>query len=1338
VSQSDFVTRGQTLVSSGQFQEAVKVCRLGLLGRPTTVEGRVVLGQALLALKRYDEVLAEMRVALELDHSSISAQMLKGEALLRKGDAHGAIDALGKLRAQGLGDAQVDALLAEAERLVGRSGLAIDLNAQMSDDFGFEQGTKNYPTGADGHGVTVEDLLGGEYTKPTSIATTGRKRTGAERPAPEQTPSPAMLAVGDHSGTVEVDPDVDVIESRGEDDFGDLVGPPIGSNGAPEGPRIQTQASLRAPKTLATAAAVAARKSRRDPVVKKDETSTVELGDEEMLEIDDTHLPEPRARGRGKRGAGGETRNLGKPLAPVEPPAPAHLAQLITSQPHVVSMVPSAPLRLPPEDVALAAMLPAPAPEPRGEPLAPAPLSAPEIQVSSQDPLHAPEMMHMYPPPQLPPPQMAPHMQQPAMQFQQTLLALPSQDQLEAAAPPVQLPPHLQSSMAAAHPTMALGPAPQSSAATVDALFNGQNLQAQQWGGPPPGAPGYHPGKAGADEQTRQAHELDPQIAAMLAGQGAGSVPAGPPGPAVFPGPPSAAATMPARAGMRKARSRLQILVWVMIGALVIGGGVFAGFQIRAIRLRRQIAAARDRAVDVAQADTWQGWLGARDSLYSIAQASPTVDNRAALAHARGVLAFELGDGVVDAKTAVDALADQSSVDLDVARAYVALALSDAKTAHEASERAYQSASDNAAVVYVSGEAALLAGDVRGAITLLHVAVEREARPFYVAGLARALGASAAWDEALTAIERVHDNPAGLITKAVLLASSGRVAGGPAGELRAQLAKLIADGQKPGEDHASPSQVAYAGLALAQLDFARNELGAAHAEYLALVTTNLDDQRFSEELVETGFAIGEGEAATKAAQRVLEKWPTSRRARTTLAQIWLAAGKATTALDLFSKVPDTAAWPKGQTVRGVARLATGDIDGARADFDAAIKKLPGFEPAVIARTWLDLGGGDVEDARKRIEPKLSKTPTTAMVAVYAAVLRASGDPAQRDKAKAMLERVVVGPPSAETALAQLELARIERDVGDLRAARAAYDQAIHSGNVDARLESALLLIETGDPKAARETLEQLLKEAGANPSAVLLLEAARARTLVGDHPGAAELLATAAKTTGVIPWHLARERGRLALRKSDTTTAAQALERALEGCGADLDTFILAADTVATDERQAALTQKLKFLLPTRLKGRAESQIVTGKLELAAGKQEDAERAYGIARDALKKEKASPRRRAQADYGLAAIAYFKRDDPTAQDLLAQVMIEDPSIYSAYLFAAEIAKPHEPRKALDLALQATAHNPDSIDGWKLVGTLASQLGDHKLLATSITRVGDLAPGSETLKLLKDLK
>ncbi|MBC7976573.1 MAG: hypothetical protein H7138_16490, partial [Myxococcales bacterium] len=153
---------------------------------------------------------------------------------------------------------------------------------------------------------------------------------------------------------------------------------------------------------------------------------------------------------------------------------------------------------------------------------------------------------------------------------------------------------------------------------------------------------------------------------------------------------------------------------------------------------------------------------------------------------------------------------------------------------------------------------------------------------------------------------------------------------------------------------------------------------------------------------------------------------------------------------------------------------------------------------------------------------------------------------------------------------------------------------------------------------------------------------------------------------------------------------------------------------------------------------RPEIEIIQGKLALAAGQQDDAERAYRSAGDQLKKEKASPRRLAQANYGLAALSYFKRDDPTAQNLFALVMSEDPTIYAAYLFAAEIAKSRDPRNALDLAQQATAYNPESIDGWKLVGTLAAQLGNAKLLTTAITRVGAMAPGSETLELLQGLR
>ena len=162
MSQSDFVSRGQALVAAGQFQEAVKVCRLGLLGRPTTVEGRVVLGQALLALKRFDEVLAEMRVALELDHGSIPAQVLKGEALLRKGDTAAAVETLHAARREAPGDPRIMQLLGEAEHVSMHKSAAHPAAAFIGQD-----GTKNYPQRAPSEGM--EDSGPEGYTRPTAL-----------------------------------------------------------------------------------------------------------------------------------------------------------------------------------------------------------------------------------------------------------------------------------------------------------------------------------------------------------------------------------------------------------------------------------------------------------------------------------------------------------------------------------------------------------------------------------------------------------------------------------------------------------------------------------------------------------------------------------------------------------------------------------------------------------------------------------------------------------------------------------------------------------------------------------------------------------------------------------------------------------------------------------------------------------------------------------------------------------------------------------------------------------------------------------------------------------------
>src|SRR5262249_2081505 len=191
--------RGQALVVAGQFQEAVKVCRLGLLGRPTAIDGRLVLGQALLALGRYDEVLAEMRVALELEGNNAAAHMLKGEALLRKGDAYAAQDALARARALAPGDPTIAALLDEADGATAMGGGQRD----GFSEFG-EVMTKHYPSH---RGAGTPDPTGSVRAAGAISAAAARAIAAAER-ARDRAAAPGY----DASGTVEIDPDLEGVE----------------------------------------------------------------------------------------------------------------------------------------------------------------------------------------------------------------------------------------------------------------------------------------------------------------------------------------------------------------------------------------------------------------------------------------------------------------------------------------------------------------------------------------------------------------------------------------------------------------------------------------------------------------------------------------------------------------------------------------------------------------------------------------------------------------------------------------------------------------------------------------------------------------------------------------------------------------------------------------------------------------------------------------------------------------------------------------------------------------------------------------------------------------------
>ena len=188
----DFVQRGKVSIVRRQYAEAVKICRLGLLGQPSLLEGRLVLGMALTALGRWDEVLAEMRVALETDPNAALAWLLKGEALVGKGDYQQAEQTLKRAKELDPSNSKADQLLAEiaTARAAGFDGLP----AEPTD-------TKVYPA---------------RVTANTDPRARQRRAADADgsRPAGAWCPTPTDVSVEYEDDATEVDPDPSDRSSR--------------------------------------------------------------------------------------------------------------------------------------------------------------------------------------------------------------------------------------------------------------------------------------------------------------------------------------------------------------------------------------------------------------------------------------------------------------------------------------------------------------------------------------------------------------------------------------------------------------------------------------------------------------------------------------------------------------------------------------------------------------------------------------------------------------------------------------------------------------------------------------------------------------------------------------------------------------------------------------------------------------------------------------------------------------------------------------------------------------------------------------------------------------------
>jgi tetratricopeptide (TPR) repeat protein len=1391
VAPSDFVSRGQALVASGQYQEAVKICRLGLLGRPTAVEGRIVLGQALLALRRYDEVLAEMRVALELENTSAAAYQLRGEALLRKGDAVAATEALTRARQLAQGDPSIAALLAEAE--IARDGSSpgagpggglgyVDLGDSM---------TKHYPSHQGD-----EPSASGSYTRPTTLQKPGagaandfseeastsavppsdksakakaaaalNERTeigkplapGRTAPQPivtaatgargDATPPPHVLSIGDRSGTVDLDPELDAVED--DDDIGDVVDPPSIDDPlmpAPRGkPRPATRKPRPAPQPAGPGAGhflpAAAAASRASALAMK--TPTVSLDDDDVIEVDsgismdETPAPVDLEEIDRQARARAEARRVHMPSGPIEP-------------------------------------LPAP---PQGR------VSQAQMDLANR-PTAIGEAMPMHRPPTMNPPQMNAGRPHPSAAAALPTISgqhmMPGGGGIPAAATRA-------TAVAPAINPAALSPAAQRSAAAIDNLFpEGEPVPAQlaavapmpSWAKNTVVAPGMgggmpmqpQPQPMGVPQimlqaPPQQGMQPQPHQQQPMRGHAPPGAPTQRPVPAVqppggdpaigdftgllvnpgaSPGPGAAVPTEHVqplkeqsarhhRTGVRTSR-RLKILLWVALGALVIGGGVFAGFQIRRIRLERQIDTAVAAAETAARPDTYLGWLKARDGFAGIVAARDTPSARAKVARARAVLAADFGDDVAGAKAAVEALgATGGGFDGAIARAYLAIAAGDATAATAAAKAALDRAPDDAAALAVTGRAALLAHKWVDAARSLKAAVDKDPRPGYLVGLAEAELGRRRLDEAkgncVRSLALVNDHPATLIMRARVLAETGALATGELGvQVTGQLDKVIAEGQRPiGEQvvGVSPRQVADASLALVAVQIARKDAQAARVALDRSLVNRPADQRFAEDVIRALISLGQYTQARAEADAALATWPASVAARIGLAETQLVDGDAPAALETLAKAGALEDEPLALTLRGRAHLAIGDVAAARADLDAALASASNLTAAIVARTWVDLRAGEAAKALGEIQPLYDANgEDPAIATAYAAALRQNGT---TDAARDVLQKITGGPEGPQMASAWLELARLERDVGDYAAARKAYGKAIGGRGTDAKLEAATLYIDDGDVTAGRDTLEALVKQAPND--GMILVQTARVRTLVGDLAGARELIARADKLGTAPKADLAREQGRLALKAADFKTAVTSLEQAIDVDDRDIEGYLLLLDAIEALGEPERATKALEDA-KRRFGDKPERFLVVGKGALIAGALPDARAAFEEGKRQLEDKKRPPRRIAEALFGLGRCKAMAGDLAGAARDFEAGLKKDPTAVDVYLALGDMAlEAGNPAKALAHYQAAQKYNPDYPYLEIQIGRTATTLGRRAVARTALEKYLALAPTGE---------
>ena len=172
---------------------------------------------------------------------------------------------------------------------------------------------------------------------------------------------------------------------------------------------------------------------------------------------------------------------------------------------------------------------------------------------------------------------------------------------------------------------------------------------------------------------------------------------------------------------------------------------------------------------------------------------------------------------------------------------------------------------------------------------------------------------------------------------------------------------------------------------------------------------------------------------------------------------------------LAKKLPGS---PQPDILRGQVLLGKGDLPGARASYEAALKKEPAHMPAIQGLALIDLREGKVDAAEARFAAALAADPKST-AAMMALVDLKSRRPAAADEvSKLLADAIAASPNDPAPRLKQLQMLLLKRDrKGALGAAQAAVSALPDNAELLGMLGKVQLL--AGDANQAVNTFGKL-------------------------------------------------------------------------------------------------------------------------------------------------------------------------------------------------------------------------------------------------------------------------